>query len=181
VTAFTLRYRTAPSEADLSALDALARRSGGRATWQRNADPLPSYALVEDVDETFREALPARVRADVLDSPIIAVAVFPRPAEALRALEDALGCAGGPEGIISCERANDTLILEWNLDRTAAVTILAVIDVELARFGGGRHTRLLSPIPLRWWTLIAAEGLDAPEIAPDRVLEALLEAHDVVH
>ena len=56
-----------------------------------------------------------------------------------------------------------------------AAVVLGVVDVELRRFHSGRTAELLTPLPAEWTAKIAAEGLQAPEIARDRVLEDLIE------
>lgn len=77
--------------------------------------------------------------------------------------------------MISCESCAEGAVLEWDLDRTAASLVLALVDVELARFGSARTSELLSPLPPVWLARIAADGLNAPEITPDRILETLVE------
>ncbi|MDP9110959.1 MAG: hypothetical protein M3M96_04950 [Candidatus Eremiobacteraeota bacterium] len=176
---FTLRYRTGPNEDAVAAVEAAVARCGGRVSWQRNAGGFPSYALVEGASE---ECAPQLRDAGnmVLDSPVIAIAVSPHAAEAMPFLEHALRGAGAPAIVSCCERFGDALLLEWNLDRAGAATVMALVDVELARVKCARTTRVLAPMPLAWWSRIAAEGLQSPEIAPDRVLEALLEQQGVV-
>lgn len=175
----TLRYRAIPDEAEIGSVDAVVGRHNGRITWQRNAGPAYVYALVEEASEACAAELAAVASAEIVDSPLIALAVSPHAAEALPALQHALGGPGAPSGVIRCETEGDAVLVEWNMERTAAPLMMALIDVELLRFGGGRSNRLLAPLPLAWSTKIAAEGLKAPEIAPERVLEALLERHHV--
>ncbi len=74
----------------------------------------------------------------------------------------------------SARVSGGALILEFRPEVTPPNLILRIIDVELRRFGGARRTRLLSPLPMATAAAIASAGLQAPEIAPDRVLESLL-------
>ena len=53
---------------------------------------------------------------------------------------------------------------------------MKLIDVELRRFSSGRRSELLSPLTPMLSAKIAASGLKAPEIAPDRILELLIDA-----
>lgn len=172
--AFTVRYNPIPREDVRSSLGDFARRNGGAVAWQDNAALNRSYALVEGASAG---SLETQDGATVFETPVIALAIRPNVAEALPVLEDALGGPGRPAGIVACETVADALVVEWNLDRTQVGLVLAVIDVELARFNAARINELLSPLPLAWWTAIASAGLQAPEIAPDRVLEALIEEH----
>ena len=50
-----------------------------------------------------------------------------------------------------------------------------MLDTELQRFASGRTAELLAPLPEAIAAQIAAEGLQTPEIASNRVLETLLE------
>lgn len=175
---FTLRYRSVPSDA-AQRIDAAVRSRGGRLTWQHNAGAFPSYALVENVPPDFPEAL-LRAENNVAEEPIIALAVSPHDAQALPLLEEALGGRGAPSAIRFLEVIGDAVVVEWSLDRMSEATFLALVDVELARLKTGRRTELLCPLPLEWWTRIAGCGLQAPEIAPGRVLEWLLERQYVV-
>ena len=172
---YTLRYRNVPSDAAADNVEAIARRHGGRVAWQRNDAGFSSYALVEGAAESCAAELSRTVGVSLVDGPIIAVAVSPHSPEALPLLESALAGLGAPLAVTRCERANGALEIEWNPAGAAAASVMKLVDLELARLACGRTTTLLSPLPLEVWTRIAAEGLQAPEIAPDRVLEALLE------
>jgi hypothetical protein len=176
VPAFTVRYNPIPGEDVRSSLGELARQNGATVTWRENTAFDRSYALVEG---TSPAALPAQEGATVFETPVIALAIRPNIAEALPGLQDALGGPGRPSGVVSCESLSDAVVVEWNLDRTAAGVLLGLIDLELARFRAACVNELLTPLPLTWWTAIASAGLQAPEIAPDRVLEALIEEHHV--
>lgn len=170
--AFTLRYRAIPNDSETARIDDLISRSGATIAWQHNPHFARSYALIEGVEAPL---IPE------MEPAIIALAVSPSVPEALPGVQEALGGRGRPAGITSCERIGNALIIEWDLNRTSARIVLELCDIELARYHSGRTNELLSPIPLPWWTQIAAEGLSAPEIAPNRVLEALIEEHHVPH
>lgn len=172
VPAFTLRYRAIPEKAEIARIEQLVSRSGGTIAWQQNPHFERTYALIEGVDAALTPEM---------DPAIIALAVRPSTPEALPKLEEALGGGGRPSGMSVCERAGDAVILEWNLEVTPARIVLELVDIELARYHASRTNTLLCRIPLAWWTAIAAEGLSAPEIAPNRVLEALIEEHHVPH
>ncbi len=174
--AFTVRYTPVPCDDVRSSLADFARRDGASLSWQDNALFNRSYALIENASAGFPRT---QNGATVFETPVIALAIRPNVAEALPSLVDALAGSGAPSGVLSCEENSGALIVEWNLDRTPANVVLALADVELARFGSGRVNALLTPLPLAWWTSIASAGLQAPEIAPDRVLEALIEEHHV--
>jgi hypothetical protein len=174
VLAFTLRYTVAPAEAERSAVGELVFRHGGRVLWQRDALYQRTYGLVEDGTDRLRKDVARIATASVLETAVIALAVVPSVAEALPPLAQALGGKGRPQGVVSCERAGDALVVEWDPQRTPVTTVNALIDVELRRYGASRVNRLLSPLPLGYWTTIAGQGLAAPEIEPERVLEFLL-------
>ncbi|HKU81241.1 MAG TPA: hypothetical protein VJP76_03650 [Candidatus Tumulicola sp.] len=121
-------------------------------------------------------AAAAAVGAVTYDAPVIAIAVFPSVAEALPALVDALEGTGRPAGMRGCSPCGGGgVAIEWDLDATSAGVVMGIIDVELARFTSGRSAELLAPLPPHWVTRIAAGGLRAPEISPERTLETLLE------
>jgi hypothetical protein len=179
VRAFTLCYRGVPDTGEIEALNALASSHGARIEWGVHPRFGRAYALVSDGDSAAKETIRAECRALLIDSPVIALAIFPSVPEALPAIRSALVGPGRPGGVSACDPVGNGLVLEWNLDRTSAEVVLGLVDAELRRFNAGRMSELLSPMPLEWWTRIAAEGLRAPEIAPDRVIEELLEVHHV--
>lgn len=178
MSAFTVRYRPIPTDDVRRTLEEFARRNGAQVSWSTAQAYNRSYALVEGAGSPM--AATAEPAATIFDSPIIALAIRPNVAEALPALEHALGGSGRPAGMRGFEISGDAAILEWNHDVTPASTVLALVDLELDRFHAARVTEILTPLPLAWWTSIAAQGLQAPEIAPDRVLESLIEEHRVV-
>ena len=175
--AFTVRYNSIPADDVRSSLGEFAHRNGATVTWLEHAALSRSYALIEG---TSAGSLDMQAGATVFETPVIALAIRPNVPEALPALADALGGPGRPSGVMSCETVAGAVIVEWNLERSPADTILALVDVELARFRASRANELLTPLPLAWWTAIASAGLQAPEIAPDRVLEALIVEHHVI-
>jgi hypothetical protein len=113
------------------------------------------------------------------DEAIIALAIEPAPLDALPYLARALGGPGAPAGVCGAETAENELIVEFRPSVTQPATIVRIADVELQRFHGYRRTRLLTPLPADVVAQIAADGLQASEIAPDRMLEALLGAAHV--
>jgi hypothetical protein len=179
-TSATLRFSPSPDASEIEAVRSLVAEHAGSVTWVESTKYERTYGLVEDVDAACMDALRLRSRAAVFDRPIIALAVVPNAPEALPALLDALGGRARPSGVIGCERCAGGLVVEWDLDETGIDVVMNLIDVETARFRAARVNALLTPLPLRWWTRIAAEGLRAPEISPDRVLEEQLEVHGVL-
>lgn len=171
----TLRVGGSVGGATRDAVDALLAGSGGRAVWRTSAATGRSYALLELPALPDLTAIAAAAGAKVYRTPIIALAVFPEVREALPSLLDALGGAGRPASILTCEAINGGVVLEWDPLSASAAVVLGLVDVELRRFNSGRTAELLSPLPPSWIARIAADGLQAPEIAPERVLEMLLD------
>jgi hypothetical protein len=152
------------------AIEAAAATHGGRVTWRSSERAGRTYALFELPDKYDRDAL--RIAGGVLyDKPIIALALFPAMAEALPSLLEALGGDGRPAGVLVCEPCPDGVVVEWDPNLTEAQVILALADVELRRFASGRIVELLSPLPQELVTKVAASGLRAPQIEPQRILE----------
>jgi hypothetical protein len=171
----TLRIEGSLDEQAREAVDALLVHQRGRVVWHTSAATGRSYALLEV------PALPdvtriAAAGAKVYQTPIIALAVFPEVREALPALLEALGGSGRPAAVLSCEPCSGGVAIEWDPHRASAAVILGLVDVELRRFNSGRTAELLSPLPPESIARIAADGLEAPQVAPDRVLEMLLDA-----
>lgn len=145
-----------------------------RATvWRDDSGTRRSYALVESAAPPSAAELPEGARS--YDRPIVAVAIYPVAAQAIDGLLEALGGSGRPAGVLSCEAGDGCAIVEWDPTVTSPALIWNLVDAELRRWGSGRRAKLLSPLPPDVVTAIAAAGLQAPEIAPDRVLETLLE------
>jgi hypothetical protein len=105
---------------------------------------------------------------------IIALAIEPVPGDALPPISNALGGAGAPAGIESCEVRGSEAIVEILPGTTPAPLVLALADVEVRRFSGYRRCRLLTALSPDLLARVAADGLGAPEIASDRILESLL-------
>jgi hypothetical protein len=178
VTSFTLCYRSIPTNDEIAAVDAAVHSAAGTIEWQISKSFGRAYALVEA--ERGPEAVRAAAAgARVTEQAIIALAVFPSVAQALPLLCEALEGAGKPAGVLSAQAVEGAAIVEWDPALTQSAVVLDLIDAELARYRSGRVNELLSPLPLEAWTRLAADGLRAPEIAPDRVLEHLIEAHHV--
>ena len=136
-----------------------------------------TYVLLEGPQGVDPLDLQNRLRgAHWYDEAIIALAIEPQPEDALPHLVRALAGDGAPLGVCNCERAGGAVLVELRPSVTPASLVLRVVDVELERFHGYRRTQLLAPLPAQTVAQIAAQGVQAPEIAPDRVLETLLEA-----
>lgn len=170
----TLRIDAPPAAALQDRVAALAR-DGVRVRIAQSASIPRIYALVEG-PQAVDPAEPAAEFPDArwYDAVIIALAIEPLPADALPHLQHALGGPGAPAGISECTVFGTQLIVEFAPGVTHADLILRIIDVELRRFGGSRRTQLLTPLPMATMAAIAARGLQAPEIASDRILEPLL-------
>lgn len=170
----TLRIDAPPSAALWDRVAALARE-GVRVRVSDSRAASRSYALIEGpegVDPVELEQLVPD--GHWYDAAIIALAIEPLPADALPVLAEALGGAGAPAGVCDCVVDGSGLILEFRPEVTPASLVLRIIDVELRRYGASRRTQLLTPLSARTAAAIAAQGLQAPEIASDRILESLL-------
>lgn len=154
-----------------AAVDELVAAAGGTATWRSNAALQRSYALLELPDATSAAAIAAASGGTVYEKPVIALALFPAVPEALPPLAEALGGSGGPAGILSCVCRSNAAIVEWDPAITTTRVIFELVDVELARFHSGRVAEVLSPLPPWVVVRLAAEGLQAPQVEPARVLE----------
>lgn len=170
-----------PAKADpplCERVEACVRAHGGRISWRSSERAGRTYASIEIAAGHTRDAAAELRRIGgltVYDRAIIALAVFPEPAEALPSLLETLGGEGRPDGVLACERAGNALIVEWDPLRTGADVVLALVDTELSRVRGSRTAESLVPVPAELAAAIAARGLGAPEIAPGRILETLLE------
>jgi hypothetical protein len=128
---------------------------------------------VRDRDDAT--AIGAAIQGTVYDVPVIALALFPTVPEALPQLLDALGGEGRPAGILACEPIDGGAIVEWNPEVSDARVVIGTADVELARFKSGRTAELLTPLAPETAAKLAAIGLGAPQIDPDRILELRTE------
>jgi hypothetical protein len=170
----TLRIDAPPSEALRNRLAAALAHDGVRLRVRGGA--ARTYALVEGPQGVD----PAQVEQLVPDGTwygeaIIALAIEPAPADALQTLARALCGPGAPAGVHACEIEGTRLLVEILPSVTHPALVLRIVDVELARFAGHRRTELLGPLSEEAAARIAASGLQAAEIGPDRILETLLE------
>ena len=175
MSSLTLSYHSFPGAEEINAIDAIAGDAHATICWMHTPEFGRAYALVEDASERCVSALRERAGDAFNPSPLIALAIVPSVDEALPPIIDALYGRGGLAGVKSCVRAGDAIIVEWDLERTGAAIVLDLVDVEIARFHARRVNHLLTPLPIAWSARIASEGLGAPEISRDRVLEALLK------
>ncbi len=113
------------------------------------------------------------------DEAIIALAIEPTPADALPGIEAALQGDGSPAGVLECSIVPGAAIVEFRPAMISPSLILHLVDIELRRFHGYRTVALLNPLPSAVVAQVAAGGLQAPEIASDRILETLLEQSGV--
>jgi hypothetical protein len=90
-------------------------------------------------------------------------------------LHEALGGSGRPAGVLATHPCRGGLVVEWDPEVTPVRLIAGLIDVELARVHSGRVTELLSPLAASTAAMIAASGLQAPQIEPYRILEERIE------
>jgi hypothetical protein len=165
----------APFTAALQDRVAAFARDGIRMRFAGSQALTRTYVLVEGpqgADPSQIEQLVPDARW--YDAAIIALAIEPSAADALPQLAQALGGPGAPAGICGCEQIGKELLIEFRPDVTSVRLVRALIDVELRRFASAHRTQLLSPLPESVAAAIAADGLQAPEIASDRALESLL-------
>lgn len=176
----TLRIDAPASDAVRTRVRALFAHDGVRVRFGAQNDAARTYVLIEGPEGIDPSDLEERVQdSRWYDEAIIALAIEPAPADALQHVKNALGGPGAPAGISSCEVAGSKILIELRPSVTQPSLVLRIIDVELGRFKGHRRTQLLSALPMELVARIAAEGLQAPEIASDRILESLLEAAHV--
>ncbi len=166
----------APADEARSRLDASPAPEGVRSTPGPASEFARTYVLVEGPESVDPAQVAAQMEGRWFGEAIIAVAIEPRPADALPQLHETLAGAGAPAGVISADVAGASLLVEIAPSQTSPLLVLQLVDVELRRFQGVRTTQLLSPLPVELTALVAAQGLGAPEIAPDRILESLLGA-----
>ncbi len=176
----TAACSAAQYERERTAVGEIVERHGGSVRWQCSRRFDRAFASVDLREESGVAALRAATGATVYDATIIALAVSPTLPEALPALEEALAGTGRPAGVVFADVRDGALCVAWDLAQTDAGVVMAAVDAELRRFAAARTVELLSPLPLAAMTAIVAEGLNAPEIAPDRVLEALIEGRYAV-
>lgn len=175
VTYLTLSIGADDAEARRETIDELVQRDGGDARWRSNGPAGRSYALLELPDGADLDAIRAASGASAYDGAVIALAVFPAVAEALPHLLAALSGSGRPAGILACRECEGGIVVEWDPQVSSVRLVLDAIDVELRRFNSGRTAELLSPLPPAVVAAIASQGLQAPEIEPERILELRIE------
>lgn len=172
----SLRIDASPTDGMHTRIAAAYARAGVKIEIGGSSALARTYVLLqgpEGVDPAeLEQQLP---EAHWYGEAIIALAIEPAPADALPILAQALGGPGAPAGIVACETAGKSLIVEFRPALTQPALLLRIADVELQRFRGYRRTQLLSPLPVAVTAAIAANGLQAPEIEPGRILETLLE------
>jgi hypothetical protein len=176
----TLRIDAPPGAALQTRIAAALARDGIRIDFGPQHSLPRTYALVQgpagadpvEVEQRFAEG---RWYGEA----IIALAIEPTPADALPALLRALNGPGSPAGVSDCQIAETQLLVEMQPSLTQPGLVLRIVDVELRRTNGSRRVKLLSPLPVDLVARIAAAGLQAPEIAPNRILESLLESAHV--
>ncbi len=167
----TLRVDSKLDLARREAIEAAVGEQRGTVVWGPSREAEPTYALVETPDESGRNALRAVPSTTTYDKPVIALAVFPALAEALPPVREALTGRGRPIGVLRVYEVEGGLVVEWDPAVTAASVVLGAIDVELRRFRSARRCELLSPLPPEVVASIAATGLGAPQILPEKILE----------
>jgi hypothetical protein len=174
VIALTLRFDRALSPADCSGMADIARKHSATILLRSSHRVGRTYALLEAQRRATAGPVRDETGAKLYETAIIALAVYPTPVEALPALRDAFCGAGRPTGVLECSVRGEGAVIEWDPQRCSAALVSALVDVELRRFGGARTAELLSPLPQTLLARIVADGLGAPEITPDRILETLL-------
>lgn len=139
-----------------------------------------TYGIIEANDWPDRDAVLQHFPdASLYDCAIIALAIEPQAPDALPFLQNAIGGAGRPGGVLDCRRIDSAILIDFRPEVTSPHLLFSLIDIELARFGAaGRATTLLTPLPLELATRVAAEGLHAVELTAERILEVLLSAPD---
>ncbi len=159
------------------AVDTAVISHGGSAAWREHPALGRAYGAIAVPTAAGAGAVRAALTGDAVayDAAVAALAVFPADRSAVPALLEALGGPGRPAGVLACEPCEGGAIVEWDPQRTAPSVVAALVDAELARAQTGRRILALAPLPLDVVAAIAADGLQAPGVAPDRILEHLLE------
>jgi hypothetical protein len=171
----TLRIDAPANESVQTRVGAALSRDGVRVRiGPENRSP-HRYVLVEGPEgidpAELRERLPD---ARWYDEAIIALAIELAPEDALQHVLHALRGLGAPAGMCDVTSESGVLIVEFRPSLTQPSLVLRIVDVELERFHGYRRTQLVAPLPVELVARIAADGLQAPEITTDRILESLL-------
>lgn len=172
----TLRFDRALSDFEKATAAAQCRQAGASRLALTSNDRFGcTYATFEAAEDGIADAIRAQFPSAALwEFLVIAVAIEPHTSDALPLLEDALGGAGKPAVVLRCERRAQSLIVE--MAENSLALILALVDVELRRFGNaGRRIYCLSPLPAALQACIAARGLGVPQIDSSQILEVLIE------
>jgi hypothetical protein len=156
-------------------IDDVVRRAGGTSIWRWSEPARRTYALLELPEGYDHAAIRAASAGVVYDKAVIALALFPALAEALPPVLEALGGMGRPAGILACRPCPGGAVVEWDPDLTQAAVVLGIVDIELRRFASPRVAELLSPLPPAMVAKVAASGLRAPQIQPQRILELRID------
>ena len=176
----TVRFESTIDEAQRQTMAASLPSGASLNLGQSQSGARRTYALVEGPASLEpAEAERSFPQARWYDEAIIALEIEPTPADALPAIGGALGGGGSPAGVLECTIVAGSAIVEFRPALTSPSLILHLVDVELRRFHGYRKVTLLNPLPAWLVAQIAAAGLQAPEIASDRILETLLEQSSV--
>ena len=176
----TLRIDASPSEALLTRLATALAHDGVRLSFGPPNALDRTYVAVEGPEGVDPVELEQRVSDGTwYGEAVIAIAIEPAPPDVLPWVQRALGGPGGPAGVVACEISGSQLLVEFRPAVTQPGLLLRIVDVELQRVRGSRRITLLTPLPAPVAAAIAAAGLQAPEIATDRILESLLEAAHV--
>lgn len=172
----TIRFDRSLKEAERRQLHD-RMREGARISFGESVSTIArTYGLIEgSVAVEPAEIVAPLGTARVYDEAIIVLAIEPTPPDALPAIATTLSGAGGPSGVLECVAIGNAAIVEFRPDQISPALVLQLADVELRRFHGYRRVRSLAPLPADMIAAIAAAGMQAPEIAPDRILETLLE------
>ncbi len=171
----TLSIGGTPDERHREAIDEAVRAQGGRTTWRAHPKFGRAYALIESADRVDTESIRAVSGGQAYATAIIALAVSPAVPQALPSLQEALSGRGRPAGVLACHPFPGGTVIEWDPNVSSAEVVVGLVDVELRRFGSGRTAEVLAPLPRSTVAKIASEGLQAPEVRLDRVLEALID------
>jgi len=155
------------------------RAHGGAVRWRCSPRFDRAFASVELREEAGAAALRAATGATVYDATIIALAVSPTLPEALRLWRRR--CRQRPTRRHRLAEVRDgALCVAWDLAMTDRGRRHGRDRRRTAAFRRGPHGRAPQPAAAGRHDAIVAEGLNAPEIAPDRVLEALIEGRYAV-
>jgi hypothetical protein len=176
----TLRIDAPPSEALQRRVSEALARDGVRVQFGPSNSHSRTYVLVQGPEGADAAEVEQRFPGGTwYGEAIIALAIEPAPADALPPVARALGGPGAPAGILTCQATATQVLVEFAPSVTQPDTLLRIVDVELRRMHGSRRIELLTLLSMETAAAIAAAGLQAPETAPDRILESLLESAHV--